>query len=119
MAVTEEDIRTLAKRLRDRYGNDRRMSWRSFETEARRSLLLLDEAGLLVTPQASSAERSEEDDESLRSEPSAPGPQWAVLRPDDHNIYKAESSARRVLLLLGEAGEEDYRLYEVREVAGG
>lgn len=58
-------------------------------------------------------------DESLRSEPSAPGPQWAVLRTDDHNIYKSEASARRVLLFLGEDGEEDYRLYEVREVAGG
>lgn len=73
-------------------------------------------AGLLCS---SPVVQPTDQDGSLRSGPSAPGPQWAVLRPDDHNIYKAESSARRVLLFLGEAGEEDYRLYEVREVAGG
>lgn len=79
-------------------------------------LNLLAEEGYEVTPQASSAERYEEEDGSLRSGPSASGPQWAVLRPDDHNIYMTESSARRVLMFLGEDGEVGYRLYEVREV---
>ena len=63
--------------------------------------------------------RPKEEEGSLRPLPSAPGPQWAVLRQDSDDIYTTEASARRVLLFLGEDGEEDYRLYEIREVDRG
>ncbi len=73
----------------------------------------LADAGLLC----SSPVQPKEDEGSLRSVPSAPGPQWAVLREDDDVLYETEASARRVLSFLSEDGEGGHRLYEVREVS--
>lgn len=61
---TDPAVRLLAERLWKEYDsefNANRLSWRDFEGEARKHVEALREAELLVTPQASSAERSEED----------------------------------------------------------